>query len=115
MATFPNTVSPIRSSNKQTETRVLEANFGDGYSQRAADGINNVIDVWSLEWVALDSTNYQEIETFLRDRGGWDSFDFTPPGESTSKKFVCKQWNTSHHGNNLYSISATFRQVFDVA
>jgi phage-related protein len=52
--------------------------------------------------------------TFLEARGGWDDFNFTPPGESVSKKFVCKKWTTSHPGDSKYQLGADFVQVFDL-
>ena len=42
-----------------------------------------------------------------------DSFDYTPPGETVSQKFVCQSWTKSIPFNNRATIQATFRQVFE--
>lgn len=114
MATFPNPVEPSLATGKKVDTRILIADFGDGYSQRASDGINTLKDTWSVEWNCLDSTSYNEINSFLEARAGWESFEWTPPGESVEKKFICKQWGVSHPGNSKYVISATFNEVYDL-
>ena len=40
--TFSPPIEPTVSSTKEISYNVLRADFGDGYSQRAADGLNNV-------------------------------------------------------------------------
>jgi len=52
--------------------------------------------------------------TFLDDRAeDRASFDYTPPGESTSYKFVCDTWQKQINVPNRATITATFRQVFE--
>jgi len=114
MATFPSTVTPVRATQPSVTARTLQAQFGDGYSQRAGDGINTIVDEWDVQWNALDQTNADEIIDFLEARGGYESFEWTPPGESVEKKYVCKQWNKSFPGASLTNISAKFQQVFDL-
>jgi len=115
MASLPTTKTPIRATRNTVNTRVLEAQFGDGYTTRAGDGINTIVETWNVEWAALDSTSSAEIISFLEARGGYESFTWTPPGSSTQKKFICKQWSETHPGNSLKNISATFNQVFDLS
>lgn len=113
MATFPN-INPTYSSRKTSRTRILSAEFGDGYRLRAADGINSQRDEWSLVWV-VDSTSRDTIINFLEARGGYDDFDWTPIGESTSKKWTCEDWDTNPLPNDYYQIIATFMEEFDLA
>lgn len=114
MADLPTTVKPIVSTNREVKTRHIEANFGDGYSQRAGDGINTIKDKWNVEWTALSQVNFDELNDFFEEKEGYKDFNWTPPGESTSKKFVCKNWNVSHLGASLFNLSAQFDQVFDM-
>ena len=44
-------------------------------------------------------------------RAGVENFDYTPAGESASKKFICPQWNKTIPYLNRASISATFVEV----
>lgn len=111
MAALPN-IQPTYSSNKTTTPRFLRADFGDGYVQRAADGINTIIDQWNVMWT-VDSTTGTTLTTFFEAREGYDDFTWTPPGETESKKFICTQWSKSFLGPDTVQISATFEQVFD--
>ena len=114
MADLPTTVKPTLSTNKEVKTRILEANFGDGYSQRAGDGINTIKGKWNPEWTALNQVNFDELNDFFEERNGRKNFNWTPPGESTSKKFICKSWNVSHIGASKFRLACEFQQVFDL-
>ena len=112
MDTFPN-IEPTRASSKAVKTRTLVANFGDGYTSRAGDGIHTIKEEWSVQWAGLDATSANTIISFLEAKEGYEAFAWTGFRESSPKKYICKEWNESYHGNSLTSISATFEQVFD--
>lgn len=112
MATLPD-IAISQQINKTTEARILETKFGDGYGQRAQDGINAITDSWSLSW-DVGSTNADILTDFFETRGGWDSFDWTPSGESVSKKWTCKSWSKTPTGYDVWSIKATIKQEFDL-
>ena len=114
MALLPSTVDPSLATNRKTDARVLEAGFGDGYSQRAGDGINTVMDTWNVSWNCLNATDYNELNDFFEDNQGYISFEWTPVGETVEKKFICRQWSTNHIGNSKYVLSATFNEVWDL-
>ena len=62
----------------------------------------------------MSETDADTIETFLDARAADNgAFDFTPPGEAESSKFVCEQWSKSIPYLNRATIQATFRQVFE--
>jgi phage-related protein len=108
MATF-NWV-PVSASKTQTP-RVRSAQFGDGYSQRTADGINNKPREWQLTFTQR-KTYIDAINTFLDTRSGVESFDWTDP-EGHTAKYVCASWNRSLNGTDVVStLAATFTEVF---
>ena len=111
---LPTTVTPVRSTSPSTNTRILQAQFGDGYTQRAGDGINTVIQKWDVQWVNLDSTDSDELIDFFEARGGYESFRWIPPGSSLYQKFICKQWSETHPGNSKKNLNASFDEVFDL-
>lgn len=76
---------------KSISSRVLSAQFGDGYSQRSADGINSNVDKWELEYIWLSKTDSQVVKNFLYAIGGYDYFTWIPKNESVSKKFVVEK------------------------
>ena len=54
------------------------------------------------------------IETFLTARADdHASFDFTAPGESASKKYVCDRHTKKIDYPNRATITCTFREVFE--
>lgn len=87
--------------------------FGDGYEQRVADGINTAMDKWDLTFTARTDTEASGIQTFLKARAGFESFDWTPTGESTAVKVVCREWNRTFDKFNLNTVTATFERVYE--
>lgn len=102
----------------QKTYRTLVAEFGDGYSQAAADGINNHLEVWNIEargpWVPSGCATGQSVKAiadFLDARSGWESFGWiTPSGKSIM--VACEGYSTQKLGGGIVTISAVFKQVF---
>ena len=110
--TLPN-ITPTRATSKTTETRPLVADLGDGYQQRAGDGIQTVKQRWGLNWNCLDTTDADTLVAFFEERKGYINFLWTPFRESSPRKFICKSWSESFIGNSKTQISADFEEVFD--
>ena len=111
MATFPS-ITPTYGTRKTNSPIVRTTQFGDGYQQRTQFGLNQNPKVFSLTF-NVSETDADTIETFLDARGGTESFDFTPPGETSSSKFICRSWTKSMPYNNRATINATFEEVFE--
>ena len=111
MATFPS-ITPTYGTRKTNSPIVKTTQFGDGYQQRVQFGLNQNPKVFSLTF-NVSETDADTIETFLDARGGTESFDFTPPGETSSSKFICRCWTKSMPYNNRATINATFEEVFE--
>ena len=114
MPTFTEPKEPTYSMSKTTGTRVIEAEFGDGYSQRAGDGLNAVFVKAELEWAGLTTAEADTVETFFQDRGGYEAFDYTLPRESTARKFICRDWRRQAVGPGHDTITTNFEEVFDL-
>lgn len=113
MEPFPS-ISPEYGTEMKMKARVLEMKFGDGYSQRAADGINPQETTFPLVFNNLSSSDANTILTFLEARGGYDAFSWTPPRTTTSLKWICREWSWKPEAGDLVTISATFERVFDL-
>ena len=112
MATFPS-ITPTYGVQKRSNPSVRTVRFGDGYEQRTTLGINQNPKVYQLTF-EVSETDADTIETFLDARAADNaSFDFTPPGEGSSSKFVFESWTKSIPYLNRASIQASFRQVFE--
>ena len=112
MATFPS-ITPTYGIQKRSAPVVRKVQFGDGYEARLKYGLNQNPKVYNLTF-EVSETDADTIETFLDARADdYASFDFTPPGEAGSSKFVCETWSKSIPYLNRATIQATFRQVFE--
>lgn len=105
---------PNYGAKAKREFRVLRADFGDGYSQRAPDGLNSKKETWSLKWDYLDLTEYNTINNFLTARKGTEAFLWTPPYQTVARKFICSSFEASIPAYNLYEITAEFEEVYDL-
>lgn len=85
------------------------AQFGDGYSQEQARGLNNDSQNWNVN-VAGYASQIAPILEFIRDHAG-ESFFWTPP-LSEQGYFTCKTYRTREMGGSLFVLSMTFEQVF---
>jgi phage-related protein len=112
MATFPS-ITPTYGVQKRSAPNIRTVRFGDGYEQRLSFGLNQNPKTFNLTF-EVSETDADTIETFLDDRAGDNAaFDFTPPGELASSKFVCETWSKSIPYLNRATIQATFREVFE--
>lgn len=108
MSTF--TWTPDVGATVTHEPRQRAAKFGDGYEQRAADGLNADMATWSVRFSARSATEAGLIDAFLAAAGGTTAFDWTPPGGSATK-WVCKKWTRTYASYEAQTISADFIQV----
>lgn len=112
--TFTPAKKPSIGSGANHEAAILEAKFGEGYSQRAGDGINNIRSDFPLVWTNASPSEAENIVSFFRARGGHESFWYTLPGYDDPWLFVCKKWSDPWATGNRYNVSATLERVFDV-
>ena len=112
MATLPD-IKPDYSIPKNMVPRVLAANLGDGYQQRAADGINSMPQQWQLMWSNRTYTNINTLDNFFIARAGHESFDWTPLRESSSRKFICTDWSRNFDNPDNDTLMATFIEVWE--
>ena len=114
MATFPS-ITPTYGKQKTSQQNTRIVRFADGYEHRVLFGLaehqNPKIFNFTFN---VSETDADTIEAFLDARANdTTSFDFTPPGEASSSKFVCESWSKSIPYLNRATIQATFREVFE--
>ena len=90
MATF---LDPKYGQQKRSAP-ITRTGVADGYEHRIIlDCRTSKSKVFNLTFEVTE-TEADTIET-LDARAGTESFDFTPPGEASSSKFVCEGWSKS--------------------
>jgi phage-related protein len=98
----------------EEEPRVLATQFGDGYAQRQADGLNPLAQVWSVKFAAVDNAVADDIIAFLRAAKGVTSFDWVPLWHTTAIKVICPSWRRAQPAEwGQSDIDAKFQQVFE--
>ena len=105
---------PTLGSSVEVEPRVLVAQFGDGYNQRTADGINNVLHKANLSWEHLTRTEATALMSFFRERAGWKPISWQMPGDSETRKWLCVRYGRTYVDANLDTVTAQFQEVVDL-
>tara|TARA_R100000773_G_C4218138_1_gene116631 strand:+ start:179 stop:529 length:351 start_codon:yes stop_codon:yes gene_type:complete len=115
MATFPSTPEASFPVVKQQEPNLKISKLGDGYEERLLFGLNQNPRIYNLSWVNITLTELDTFMTFLNARALDNaSFTYTPPGESSSAKFVAEPgYKQSINFANRGTLNATFREVFE--
>jgi len=117
-ATMPTTIACKITDNSSYERidRIRTAKYGDGYGQYIPDGINNIIDVWNLEFAPLEGTALSDMNIFINTFGTTVVFLWTPFGENTAKKWRIREKSIKKKLLSLsqWSILMVIEQQFDL-
>ena len=104
--------APLTALKAKNKPRKLESTFGDGYSQRTADGINTNPREWNLSFAFASEATMDLIDDFFETRGGATSFTWIPPGKPEGT-FICPEWDRLYEEKTRTIITAVFLQVFE--
>ena len=112
---MPHTDFISQNSSKSSMFRTKIAQFGNGYTQRVNDGINNQIDSWTVMWENVTEAQKDTIITALDAVAGSDYLTWTPNGETNGKKFrIVDGYSVQVLSGDIYSVSVQIEQVFDL-
>ena len=103
-----------QSSSASTEFRVIKAQYGNGYSQRAPDGINNSVGSWDLAWDNITAAEFGVITAAFEQARGADYFTWLAPGDLVTKRWIVAKYTKAAMSGDIYSVSANLQQVFDI-
>ena len=115
MPTFPS-IQPTYGQQKRSAPKTRIVRFADGYEHRILFGLAEHQNPKTFNFTfEVSETEADTIENFLDARASETngSFDFQPPGEASSFKFVCESWSKSIPYLNRATVQVTFRQVFE--
>lgn len=94
--------------------RVLTIRYGDGYTQRIPDGINNNLLNLELSFDGRDEQETLAIIHFLNVRRASEAFLYTPPAPfATERLFVCKKISSTVIFRDNFNIKVSFEEVPD--
>jgi phage-related protein len=115
---FSAPVQPDKGLSRSNTPRVLLANFGDGYEQRLADGINVLDQNMTISFSTRPKAEIDDLVAFFESLKGVSRFKFnledSNEGSNTETILcVCQDWNQSWAYDNFYSLTTTFRRVYE--
>ena len=121
MAGFDGTVhcwTPDPGLGREDSWRLKVAQFGDGYSQRMLDGINNLERKWNVSFETREAKVINAMVAYLVAQKA-KTFDFKEPQTGLSDSVFCDSWNVTWQfkrpGNLWYgSLTAEFVLAYGI-
>ncbi|AVO43904.1 phage tail protein [Phreatobacter cathodiphilus] len=111
LAYFQPVPAPSPGTENTPELKILDAEFGDGYSQPTPDGLNHMRDVFRLKWDVLTTAQADAIVTFFRTQKGTTPFWWRETTTGPWIKVTCKEWSRTRGAP--HTVTATLRQSFN--
>ena len=106
-------IKPTYNTRITHKPNVSIVRFGDGYQQRLTQGLNTNPVTANLVFEISQSESDSAI-AFLNARiTNNESFDFTLPSETTSRKFICTSYPRTIPFLNRVRLTCTFQEVFE--
>jgi phage-related protein len=109
---LPENVDVSLGSEISSQARVLKAQFGNGYTQRAGDGQNAVSASYAVSFQNLTRPEAKVLLDFFNLQAGYKSFRYRVSGESVDRLWTCEQWSREHVSPMLDTVKATFVETF---
>jgi len=110
-------VVPDKTMTRKSAPKVLKAVFGDGYEQRVVNGINNIHETYSVSFRNRTKASIDDIVDFFDTKAGVTKFPFIIPdtnsGGEQTVQVVCDDYSTNFEYDDFYSLTATFRRVYE--
>ena len=99
----------------QSTPKIHMADFGDGYTQRIADGINNLQQTMEVSFSTRPKAEIDDLVAFFESLGGVNKFEMTIDDTNGAEtiKVLCQQWSQTWAFDNFYSLSATFIRCYE--
>lgn len=111
MEVFQPPVPPDSDVPVKHQPRTLRTQMGDGYVQRAEDGINSDLTVASWKWTNLYESEALYILEFFENHKGFIAFEWQRPARSGVRKYICTAWTESWKSGKYCNITAEFEEV----
>tara|TARA_A100001015_G_C15005674_1_gene720543 strand:+ start:466 stop:855 length:390 start_codon:yes stop_codon:yes gene_type:complete len=111
---------PDRGFTRSSKPAVLHVKFGDGYEQRASDGINSVKEEYNFNFTNRNKADIDLISDFLDTNKGVTAFEINIPDEDNTSgsgfvtiKGVCDDYTTTFGTDDFWNLSMKIRRVFE--
>lgn len=117
MQTFAPSKSPNYSIQSTITPKVKILQFGNGYTQRTQDGINNKEKKHRLQFGLLTNAEYIDFLNFFNQHGGHTAFKYQIPNLDTAQKNYIFDSSivVSQPMFQRFKIDVTLKEVYDIA
>lgn len=109
---------PSYNTSIDIKQSIIEAKLGDGYSQRSANGLNNNLGSWDLNFEGRSDKEAMAIQNFVEDHQGVYNFALMLPVSKLVNrpelKYVTKGFKSDTTSFGLNNIRVQVEQVFDL-
>ena len=102
---------PSRSTRMLARHHVHQIKYGQGHSVRLRDGAQPFETRWTVVWDGLTLTEANSLNTVFTAGKGVDSFAWKAPGEITSHRYVCLEWQMIPTAFEHRKVEALFLRV----
>jgi len=118
----PIEIIPDKGLNKTTQPKVLVASFGDGYEQRAPDGINPLMETFNMSFMKRTRDEIDNIVAFFDLYRGTRAFDLimsdhrvgvAPPNEKVIR-VICTNYNQTYMFVEYYGCTASLKRYYSL-
>ena len=112
---FESDASPDYPTVRRERPRIISVQFGDGYEQRAPDGLNYKDHQQEIVWTNLRQEVAEHISMFFDNRRGTDTFRYrfpNPRGTEKENFYVCKEWEVALTDTGAHRVTARMQRVW---
>ncbi len=117
MTALPLTDFITQTAQKTVKFTTIAAQFGDGYMQRAGDGINKKQENWIITYDNLNQTQRDILWVFIEQVQMSDVVEWTAPGDIAEKNWIidpASDINEQAKAGAIYTVRFTLKRVFDL-
>tara|TARA_B100000085_G_scaffold243676_1_gene235742 strand:- start:284 stop:667 length:384 start_codon:yes stop_codon:yes gene_type:complete len=112
------TIVPDKGMSKSNKPVIFKAEFGDGYEQRIANGINNLKQEFGVSFATRPKAEIDDIVGFFESTNGVTAFDFTfadtnASGNEETVKVYVSTFDQRWVYDDYYTCTATFVRVYE--
>ncbi len=95
ISTFAPPIAPSPGTAFKPKIAINQADFGDGYTQASAKGLNHIRENVDLRWDGLTEAQFVEIRTFFEEHGGYIPFLYQLRARAVPMSWTCAEWSGS--------------------
>ena len=112
------TIVPDKGLSKSNTPVIFVAEFGDGYEQSIANGINNLKQEFNVSFATREKAEIDDIVGFFESTNGVTAFNFTfadtnASGNEETVKVYVTQFSQNWDYDDYYTLNATFKRVYE--